>query len=176
MAAHCVKGNNGRVSRKSSDSESHISRLGYCFVSSQFQSCRDSSLCAEVGALQRAKSLGALQLVFVLNFSKSVQFLPGTFNSPWWSVRRRQAEWPCVYDGSVDAVRIWRTAGVIRSGKAVLVVLLLIGVQLCCAHLQYYLSHWFVLWLCWPRTSRRGFHVTFIATSLMGVIRQKPRK
>lgn len=44
----CVfKGHNGRISRESTDSESHIGRLGYCFVSrhviSQFQSCTDSS-------------------------------------------------------------------------------------------------------------------------------------
>lgn len=81
-ASHCFKGNNGRVSHESSDSQSHISRLGYCFVSrhviSQLQSCTDSSLCTVVHALQRAKSLGSGQLVLVLN--------PSSFQSPVSSI------------------------------------------------------------------------------------------
>lgn len=61
------------LARKLSDTDSHISRLSYCFVSghvmSPFQTCTDSSLCTVVHALHRAKSLGPGQLLFVFNLS-----------------------------------------------------------------------------------------------------------
>ena len=63
-----------RCHTKAQTSATHISGLGYCFVSrhviNKFQSCTDSRQCTVVHALQRAKSLGAGQLVFVLNPSE----------------------------------------------------------------------------------------------------------
>lgn len=134
--------NNGRVSHESSDSESHISRLGYCFVSrhviSQFQTCTGSSLCTVVHALQRSKVTWSWAACVCIKSLQSLLFLPvtATLLKAGQSTRGHQAgsplQWPCHYicDQSANAVLLRSTAGVILSGKAIFMDLILIKVQL----------------------------------------------